>query len=212
MVRSNTAVVETPLTEQAGFGDRPPPGGEAPAVENAMLAVVLFIGTETMLFTAIVGVLAFFRASSLAWPPPGQPYLPAPITWANTGVLLASAFAMHAGVVALRANRLPALRRDLALACALGVTFLVVQGVEWVRLVRHGLTLTSGLYGTTFYSLIGLHGLHVFGAVCWLLAVVAGAWRGRYAADRRTGVEVCAVYWYFVCGLWIALYGLVYLS
>ena len=89
--------------------------------------------------------------------------------------------------------------------------FLVVQGYEWVKLIGYGLTLSSGVYGATFYTLIGCHGLHVFGAVIWLLGVWRRATRRRYTATRRTGVVLCSMYWSYVVGLWPILYWLVYL-
>ena len=93
----------------------------------------------------------------------------------------------------------------------LGVIFLAVQGYEWVRLVHHGFTLSSGVYGSIFYVLIGCHALHVLVAVFWLLAVFIGARAGRFSVNHHVGVEVCAIYWTFVVLLWPILYILVYL-
>jgi heme/copper-type cytochrome/quinol oxidase subunit 3 len=94
---------------------------------------------------------------------------------------------------------------------ALGLLFLIVQGYEWLRLIGFGLTVSSGVYGATFYTIIGCHGLHVFGAVVWLLAILIQAGRHKFSARRHTPVEICAMYWAFVVGLWPLLYGLVYL-
>ena len=94
----------------------------------------------------------------------------------------------------------------------LGALFLGVQGVEWVRLVRFGLTLSAGPYGATFYTLIGIHGLHVLGALLWLLVMLLGAARRRFPAGRRVALELCGMYWYFVVGLWPVLFGLVYVT
>jgi heme/copper-type cytochrome/quinol oxidase subunit 3 len=146
------------------------------------------------------------------WPPPGQPYLPVEATWVNTGLLTFSAATMRRAVEAIRADHAATMRASLLGTAVLGAIFLIAQGSEWVRLVNHGLTLSSSVYGSMFYSLIGLHGLHVLGAVGWLGVVFLGAVRGRYSAERRTAVELCALYWYFVCGLWIVLFGLVYLG
>ena len=99
----------------------------------------------------------------------------------------------------------------LVATAVLGVGFLGVQGSEWVRLIRQGLTLSSGTYGATFYTLIGLHAAHVVGAVVWLLAVLALAQHNRFSAERHTGVTICATYWYFVCALWVLLFAAVYL-
>jgi heme/copper-type cytochrome/quinol oxidase subunit 3 len=99
----------------------------------------------------------------------------------------------------------------LALTAGLGALFLLVQGYEWVRLLGYGLTVSSGAYGGTFYTLIGAHGLHVFGALIWLGVTLVGASRGRYAEGRTAPVKACAMFWHFVVGLWPILYVSVYL-
>ncbi|MGH7290897.1 MAG: cytochrome c oxidase subunit 3, partial [Myxococcota bacterium] len=88
--------------------------------------------------------------------------------------------------------------------------FLAVQGVEWVRLVHHGLTLSAGMYGATFYTLIGTHAMHVLGAVTWLGVVGLWAWRGRLVGGDDTAVDACTIYWLFVCALWLVLFAMVY--
>ena len=93
----------------------------------------------------------------------------------------------------------------------LGVVFLGVQGAEWTRLVRHGLTLGSSMYGATFYTLVGCHGLHVLVAVSWLAVTAALAGRGIFRPGRHAALEMCGIYWYFVCALWVVLFPLVYL-
>jgi heme/copper-type cytochrome/quinol oxidase subunit 3 len=87
----------------------------------------------------------------------------------------------------------------------------VLQGYEWIQLVRFGLTMTSGVYGATFYTLIGCHGLHVLGAVVWLLTVLVRTLQGHYGATRYVGLALCGMYWYYVVALWPVLYYLVYL-
>ena len=101
--------------------------------------------------------------------------------------------------------------RWLSVAAALGVLFLAVQGFEWIRLIRHGLTLSSSTYGTTFYTLIGTHALHVAGALAWLVATMGLAAAGRAERNRGSLVRGCALYWHFVVALWLVLFVAVYL-
>jgi len=89
--------------------------------------------------------------------------------------------------------------------------FLAVQGYEWARLLSYGLTVTSGAYGTSFYTLIGVHGVHVLGALAWLGIVLAGVRRGRFIEAPAAGLRACGMYWHFVVGLWPILYVAVYL-
>jgi heme/copper-type cytochrome/quinol oxidase subunit 3 len=194
-------------TPQFGGGEQT----ERPFISNAMLAVLMIIASEMMLFSGLIGSFLIFRLSAPFWPPPGLPRLPLAVTWVNTFVLIGSAVTMYLSVRAVHQNRQRLLRRWLIVTGMLGAMFLAIQGSEWVRLVRHGLKLSSGTYGATFYTLIGLHAAHVSAAVIWMAFVIAGAMRGRYNARNAGGIEVCAAYWYFVCAIWPALFVLVYL-
>ena len=170
------------------------------------------IAAEIMFFTGLIGAYLVFRLAAKDWPPPDLPRLPIGITAANTVVLLASLVPMTRSLRAIRRDdRLVAARHALWTAL-LGTAFLAIQGVEWVRLVGHGLTLSSGTYGGTFYVLIGCHGLHVLVAVIWLLVVAALARNGGFTAARHAALETCTLYWYLVCGLWVFLFPLVYLA
>ncbi len=187
----------------------PPPG--APPVSNARLGILMFIGAETMLFAGLMGAYLLLRYGSAVWPPPGQPRLPLMVTAGNTAALTASAVTAWRAWRAIRAGDRARLRSGLTATALLGCLFLAVQGGEWLRLVRHGLSL-SNTYGATFAALIGLHGAHVLGAVAWIVAVRlrAGGW--RYSARRHQSVELASIYWIFVCGLWLVLFGLVYVG
>ncbi len=217
MANEVTSAKVRPITSapsRRGRGAGVPPEGdvtERPFISNGMLAVLMVIATEMMLFSGFIGSFLIFRLSAPFWPPPALPRLPIEVTWVNTGVLLSSAVTMFLAVRAVHRNRQRVLRQWLVITGILGVTFLAIQGSEWVRLVAHGLRLTSGMYGGTFYTLIGLHGLHVTAGVLWLCGVVALAIRGRYNARNAAGVELCAAYWYFVCAIWPVLFVLVYL-
>ena len=182
-----------------------------PAVTNARLAIAILLAFETMFFAALVGAYLVFRLRTAIWPPADLPSLPIAVTWANTLVLLASAVTMGIARRALVHNRRLESERMLAATAALGTLFLAIQGSEWIRLVRHGLTLASGVYGATFYTLIGCHGLHVLAAVVWLVVVVLRAPRHPFTGALRVPVELCSMYWFFVVGLWVALFPLVYL-
>jgi heme/copper-type cytochrome/quinol oxidase subunit 3 len=184
---------------------------ERPFISSAMLAIMMIITSETMLFSGLIGSFLIYRLSAPFWPPPALPHLPIAVTWLNTFVLLSSALTMTLALRAAHRSRQRLLRRYLLATLALGVTFLAVQGSEWVRLVAHGLKLSSGMYGGTFYVLIGCHGAHVTAGVIWLACVVWLAMGGRYNARNAHGIELCAVYWYFVCAVWPLLFGLVYL-
>jgi heme/copper-type cytochrome/quinol oxidase subunit 3 len=189
-----------------GRDDRP-----EPPINNARLGVMLFIGAEAMFFAGLLSAFLVFRTGSTMWPPPFQPRLPIVVTTVNTLILLLSAFTLHGALRAMRQGNSHGVVKWLAITAGLGGIFLAVQGSEWARLLRYGLTLSSGVYGATFYTLIGCHAAHVFGAVIWLLTVLAMTKKHRFTPQRYVGLQVCGIYWYFVVALWPILFGAVYL-
>lgn len=202
-----------PVTRRVGPGDfhSGKTVGSPPVVSNARLAILMFLAAEAMFFAGLAGAFLVFRLSAESWPPPFQPRLPVLVTGINTGVLLLSGLTMRLAFRAVRGRRRSRVVPWLGTTVALGTLFLLIQGYEWVRLIQFGLTVKSGIYGATFYTLIGCHGLHVFGALVWLLLVSTSARKGRYAAGNETGIQICAMYWTFVVALWPFLYVLVYL-
>jgi heme/copper-type cytochrome/quinol oxidase subunit 3 len=105
-----------------------------------------------------------------------------------------------------------ALVRRLGHTALLGTLFLAVQGYEWARLLHYGLTLSSGAYGSTFYTLIGTHAAHVLGALVWVGVTLGLAARGRFLDGPAGPLRACAIYWHFVVALWPVLYVAVYLA
>jgi cytochrome c oxidase subunit 3 len=173
--------------------------------------MAIFLGTETMVFGALISGFLILRAGSGQWPPLGQPRLPVGITGLNTLILLFSAYTMRRAVSESRGGSRAQVVQWLGATAVLGVTFLVVQGTEWVRLIDFGLGASSSLYGATFYTLIGCHGLHVLVAVVVLLAVLRGTLRAP-AERGAVRLQVCQLYWLFVVAIWPILYVLVYLT
>jgi cytochrome c oxidase subunit III len=200
---------------QPAFGAGPPSGPpvrhNTPVLTNATLGVIMMLGAEAMFFAGLIGAYLVFRLAAEHWPPPFQPRLPIGVTGVNTLILLISAFTMRGSIGAIKAGDLRRSLRLLTCTAALGTVFLLVQGSEWIKLIHFGLTVSSSVYGSLFYTLIGAHGAHVLGALVWIAVVFARARRGRYSSKDYNGLQNCGLYWLFVVGLWPALYGLVYL-
>ena len=190
-------------------GDRPEPIRRS-RLDNAGLAMLFLLAAETMFFAGLISAFFVLRLGAPVWPPPLQPRLPILVTGLNTLVLLASSVAMAGALRAARRADRKAVVERLAAAAGLGALFLAVQGYEWARLVHYGLTVTSGAYGATFYTLIGVHAAHVVGALVWLTVTLASA--DRLLDGRLTRLRACATYWHFVVALWPILYVTVYLT
>lgn len=185
----------------------PPPVSFQPPVSNARLGMLMLIAAETMLFVGLIGSYLMFRLGSVAWPS-AHLYLPIGVTWFNTAVLVVSGYTMHSAVSAARVSNPPLVLSRLRITTFLGILFLSVQGYEWFQLIRDGLTISTGIYGATFYTLIGCHALHVLAAVVWL-SVLLGRARKHVSLVQ---IDICRMYWHYVCALWVVLFALVYLN
>jgi heme/copper-type cytochrome/quinol oxidase subunit 3 len=190
---------------------RRPVQPRTPVISNTQIAIVAVIVSELMLFAGLIGGYLIFRLRSVEWPPEGLPRLPIALTAVNTLVLVGSVWPMRAALASMRANRVAEAGRAATQAALLGTLFVATQGVEWFRLVRHGLTIGSGGWGGAFYVLIGCHAVHVLVAIAFVSVVALLARRGRFDAKRHAPLEMATVYWYFVVALWVGLFGLVYL-
>lgn len=181
-----------------------------PPVSNVRLAMAVLLVAESMFFAGLISAYLVLRGGALQWPPAHLPLLPLQVTWVNTFVLVASGVTMLQAVHAARRNAESTSRWLLSVTALLGVCFLCIQGSEWLGLMQHGLTLSAGAYGATFYALVGAHALHVLAAIVWLLLVAWWAWHRSVLGRRYMVIEACATYWVFVCVLWVALFALVY--
>jgi heme/copper-type cytochrome/quinol oxidase subunit 3 len=177
-------------------------------IPSGVLGMAIFVATEAMFFAGLISAFWVLRAEAITWPPPGQPRLPVEVTAVNTLLLLASGWTVQRAVRAVRGGE-PWAVRWLGATLLLGAAFLTIQGVEWLRLIGFGLTTGSGLYGATFYALIGAHALHVCAAIVPLAVALRRVRGGR--ADA-VWLEPVRMYWTFVVAVWPVLYGLVYLA
>jgi cytochrome c oxidase subunit 3 len=179
-----------------------------PAVPSAMLGMLVFIVTETMMFAGFISAFTISRANAgeAMWPPPGQPRLPAQATLLNTAVLLLS------GVLLFVAYRLFKKEPKRALlpyvvASLLGAAFVALQGREWLGLLSQGMTLTSSTLGAFFYLIVGAHAAH---AVCALLALGIGSVKLLRGTLSNGFFIATLTFWTFVVGMWPIIYLRVY--
>jgi cytochrome c oxidase subunit 3 len=208
--RTNGRTPPPPPPTGGGDDDGREPSSRRP-LDNVRIAMIFLIAGEVMFFAGLVSGFFVLRMTAPQWPPPLQPRLPVAVTGVNTLILLASSIAMLRATRAVRARDHRRLLRGLGVAAALGALFLAIQGYEWTQLIRYGLTVSSGAYGGTFYTLIGAHAAHVVGALIWLGVTLALAVRGRFLDGRTATLRACAIYWHFVVALWPVLYVTVYL-
>lgn len=180
---------------------------QPPVIPSAALGMLLFLFTEVMLFAGLISAQSISRAQSLlGWPPPGQPRLPVDETAFNTAALLLSGALLIWAQRVFRKHRRAAMPW-LGASIVLGAFFVGFQGVEWVGLIREGLTLTSSTHGGFFYLIIGLHALHAIASLMLLGVIWLRLRRGRLAQSTFAAGQA---FWYFVVGLWPILYWQIY--
>jgi cytochrome c oxidase subunit 3 len=171
--------------------------------------MVLFLATDVATFGAGFAYYFFVRVG--AWPPVGVPDVFRSLVLANTLVLVASSFTLHFAHVALHDGNRRRFLRLLGATTALGVVFLAGQVFEYYEfVVAEGFTLTSGVFGSAFFGLTGLHGLHVALGVVLLVVLLGRALGGEYSAERDTSVTTVSWYWHFVDAVWLFLVVYVY--
>ena len=129
----------------------------------------------------------------------------------NTAILLTSSVTLTWAHHALRANNRTHLNLGLGLTVLLGVVFLVLQVEEYIHAYNElGLTLDSGIYGSTFFMLTGFHGFHVTMGTTMLIIILLRCFKGHFTSDNHFGFEAVAWYWHFVDVVWLGLYIFVY--
>ena len=194
-------------------GDEPagPSSLEPSGTRTNVMGMLVFIASEAVLFLTLIVTFALARTGYPEWPPPDQPMLPVMVSFINTLVLLGSGGAMFGAWRSMRMGRVQSCRRRLTAATLLGILFLVVQGVEWGRLIDFGLEVTQNLYGAVFYVMIGVHALHVFIAVLVLLYVLRRTFKEAYTREEHDGLTMGGLFWGFVVLIWPVLFTFVYL-
>ncbi len=186
-------------------------GTETPVVA-AKFAMWCFLGTEVIIFGALIGrVFGIWIADPEAHKLLTEPLASLLLVSANTFNLLVSSLCVVLGLSAIQQGNRRALVGWLAVTALLGAAFLGIQAYEYNKLVHEGLTFGSSQFGSAFYFLTGNHGLHVLIGVIWCVVVIINALRGGYSEHAHMGVEIFGLYWHFVDVVWIIIFTLVYL-
>ncbi|HEY6013933.1 MAG TPA: cytochrome c oxidase subunit 3, partial [Candidatus Limnocylindrales bacterium] len=171
------------------------------------------ITSEVMFFGGLFAAYFSVRANAPAWPP--QEFHDTlkilPLVGPATILLILSSFTCQFAVWGIRRDDRTAFLRSMTVTVVLGVVFLLMQVTDYSTLGGEGLTLSSGTFGTTYYTLTGFHGAHVFGGVIMLSVVLYRGMAGQFSSRHHDAVEAASLYWHFVDVVWILLFSLLYL-
>jgi len=193
------STIATPLPETSAAWKLP---------YRAKVGMASLIIAESAIFTIFVVAYLFYLGKSLSGPTPRE-VLETPIFY--TICLLSSSLTIHFAGKFLERGRRGAFLLLWLLTIVLGGLFLFGTGQEWHRLIyEHGLTISTNLFGTTYYSLVGLHGFHVTVGLIMLTIVLLFGLAGRVGPEQSARVDVLSLYWHFVDAVWVVVFTVVY--
>jgi cytochrome c oxidase subunit 3 len=180
-----------------------------PPLKAGMLCFLL---SEAAFFgTLIMTYVYFLHATTHGDPKPSQVFR-LPLVLAASACLFSSSLTIHLAEKGLRRHAMQSFLRWWGLTILLGVLFLVGTMFEWNDLIgKWGLTISPNLFGTTYFTLVGFHALHVTVGLIVMSILFGLAWQRQITTQNQTAVEVVAWYWHFVDGVWAVVFTLVYI-
>lgn len=179
-------------------------------LSNAKLGMWIFLGSECLLFGGLITTYLLYHGRAQVGPTPGDVYN-IPFTSVSTFVLLMSSLTMVLAVSAAHRRDEEKMRLWLATTAVLGASFIAGQIYEFTVMYHEGLGFTTNIFGSAFYFLTGLHGVHVSVGIIMLVTLLVMSLRGKFSVDKAETVEVIGLYWHFVDVIWIVIFSVVYL-
>ena len=197
--------------------DAPHPGSvadhghhTATGLSNAKLAMWVYLGSDCLLFGALISTYLLLRHRSVEGLGP-EDVFDIPFTSVSSFVLLMSSLTMVLALSAIQRGEDRRMRIWLAATALLGASFIAGQIYEFTAFIREGLTIKTNLFGSSFFVLTGFHGVHVTLGILMLLSLYAISVRGGLGPEKAEVVELTGLYWHFVDIVWIVIFTVVYL-
>jgi cytochrome c oxidase subunit 3/cytochrome o ubiquinol oxidase subunit 3 len=177
--------------------------------DRGKVAMAALIIAESAIFTIFVVAYLFYAGKTLTGPTPRE-VLETPVLF--TICLVSSSITVHFAAKSLERGRQAAFLSLWSLTVLLGGLFLFGTALEWRRLIyERGLTISTNLFGTTYYSLVGLHAFHVTAGLLMLSIVLIFTLAGRLGEDESGRIGILAMYWHFVDAVWVVVFTVVYI-
>jgi heme/copper-type cytochrome/quinol oxidase subunit 3 len=179
-------------------------------LSNVKLGMWAFLGSECLLFGALISTFILFRNRPVTGLRPQDIY-DIPFTSVSSFVLLMSSLTMVLALAAIQRGDEAKLRVWLMATALLGMTFITGQVYEFTRFVQEGMTIRTNVLASSFFTLTGFHGAHVTGGILMLLSLYGMSLDGRLPPSKAEAVEMVGLYWHFVDVVWIVIFTIVYL-
>jgi cytochrome c oxidase subunit III len=189
----------------------PPPIATETNLGTTRWGMISFLASEVAFFATLIVTYLIFLGKDKVGPTPSEA-LSLPLVLCTTMLLLSSSVTIHFAERRLRTGDQAGYRLLWTVTIVLGAAFLLGTAYEWRELItRHHLTISRNLFGTTYYTLVGFHGLHVTAGVVVMLIMLGLALGRQLTAGNHIGVEIVSWYWHFVDGVWLVVFTVVYL-
>jgi cytochrome c oxidase subunit 3/cytochrome o ubiquinol oxidase subunit 3 len=179
-------------------------------IDNTKLAMWTFLGSECLLFGALISVFLLYRHTVQSGPALHEVY-DIPFTSVSSFVLLMSSLTMVLALAAIQRGDHHRTRAWILATAFLGMTFISGQIYEFTVFAKEGFTVHSSSAGSAFFVLTSFHGAHVTIGIIMLLTLYSMSIRGQLPQSRAAAVEYVGLYWHFVDIVWIVIFTLVYL-
>jgi heme/copper-type cytochrome/quinol oxidase subunit 3 len=180
-------------------------------IPSGKLGMWVFLASEVMLFGAFISSYVVLRLGSPAFGVPPDEIMGRPLATLNTFVLITSSVTMVLALAGIQRNDRSAFARYMIATIVLAFVFLGIKGVEYQHKIHEGLTISSSLFGGFYYTMTGLHALHVIGGIVFNVYILVMGLRGAYTAENHGRVEYAGLYWHFVDLVWVILFPAFYL-
>lgn len=180
-------------------------------IPSGKLGMWVFLASEVMLFGALISSYIVLRMGSLNFGVPPEEIMGRPLATLNTFLLIMSSFTIVMALWGIQNNKKKFFTGCMSTTILLGIAFLVIKSFEYRHKIHEGLTISSSLFGSFYFTMTGLHALHIIGGLIFNSYVLINGIRGRFNQDHYERVEYAGLYWHFVDLVWVILFPLFYL-
>jgi len=183
----------------------------ATGIPSGKLGMWVFLASEVMLFGAFISSYIVLRMGSPNFGVPPEEIMGRPLATLNTFILITSSVTMVLALAAIQRDNKNRFVGYLSMTLLLGLGFLIIKSFEYQHKIHEGLTISSSLFGSFYYTMTGLHALHIIGGMIFIFYILVRGLRGGFSSQHHERVEYAGLYWHFVDLVWVIIFPLFYL-
>jgi len=183
----------------------------ATGIPSGKMGMWVFLASEIMLFGAFISAYIVLRMGSPNFGVPSEEILGRPLATLNTFVLITSSVTMVLALAAIQKDNIKKFACYISATSLLGLLFLTIKGFEYHHKIHEGLTISSSLFGSFYFTMTGLHALHLIAGLIFNSYILIYGLKGKFSGSNTQRVEYAGLYWHFVDVVWVILFPVFYL-